>query len=1249
MNMNHKDQSTRIVRCLDTRAVLGLGMLILWQTLAQAATVTLQQGVTPRVGGGTYQGTTDSWLDESAGSQDDNYGASHELRIGYDQTLGGGGFADDHTVLKFELPSLTFSSVNGATLELFYFEARDFQDDNVLGIKPYRIHPEKWWYENNGGPGGKDNEGVNYLYRDQNQTLPWTGPGAWNDKIDDGNGTNLLKRTGGSVPGPIEPGNWVPLNVQPSVVQWYGGATNNGFGIFSCWFQGGGNYLWARFASRDTNNPVYRPKLTIGYQGANISWLGAVNCNWDTNTLNWNVGGYHGRFGSGDYVLFTDGAANTSITVTSAGVAPASVVISNNATTYSFSGGSIGGSGGLTKRGPGQVTLANSNTYNGPTLVQEGQIIVAANNALGGTGSGTTVSEGAALGLHTVNYTAPEPLTLAGSGIGMGALYTVSGANTFGGAITLVGHSTIGVPSGSTLTLTNTIAGSHDLAKTGPGTLTFAGAIGNTYAGATYVNQGTLVLAKSTGEAVPGPLFIGDGLAGATVQLQQHGQLGIGDIVVRTGSLLDLNNFNSRITGNLVLSNATVLTGTGTLVIGGSISTAGAQTNIISGRLDLDGAIGVFTVADGAAVDDLVVSAGITNGGLSKTGLGRLVLSGDNSFNGELRVVQGLVAIAAPTALGSTAAGTIVYDGARLELRQSVGLAEPLLINGTGGGLGALYSAATGAFGLNSWAGPITLGSASAIGAGTTAPLTLNGQIDAAGFDLSFYANDNVTVSGPISGSGSTVIKFGPGTLTFTGSTPNTYSGSTVVSMGQLILAKPGAVSVPGQLVIGALLSPATVTCQADGQFGPGATATVNAGSLLNLNGFNARLAGLTLNDGTVETGTGTLQLAGPLACMGVASAWLNGNLTLLGPQEINVKAGCTLNLGAATTGGGFNKLGAGTLVLTNINNFNDPCVVNEGSVLVNNNPAAGFGLGPGPVNVTGRAVLGGSGSINGPVTIGDGGVLSPGASLGELIISNNLVLGTGSQTRIEVGGPAPAIDMINLRQGGIVSIAPGAQLLLTGMLEGTDPYIFIRGAQNVVGTFIDLPEGADVPGQPGWYIHYGTHRVYFSQVQQPIVYFRAFSTNGVVLVMWRTGEEIETKWFDLYQRAGPDWLKVNDEPIEAKNPAGAVYFLVDPYAYWNQDYQFKLVAHTTDGEESWLFDRHVTEFRFSALPKLVEDGVELHWLSRTDETYDLEWTDDIGQPLVPVVTNVPATPPECVVIHHVTNSQGYYRVRMVP
>jgi autotransporter-associated beta strand protein len=677
-------------------------------------------------------------------------------------------------------------------------------NNTAIQIAPFRIEPGYSWYENSGGSGGGHsggllNHGVNYWYRDADDTLLWNPSvhdAGFYESTDDGNGRQWIKRTGGTVPYAYAPQQCVPFDVRPSVTNWYGGAENNGLGFYMQGYVGSDATADGDFASKE--NTDYGETLVITYAGAQIAWTGASSATWDAASYNWNVGGYYGLYGDGDFVTFADGAANPGISVTGGGVSPGSVTINNASTTYSFSGGSINGGGTLTKQGTGQVTLSAGNGYSGLTLVQAGVLVVGANNALGATGSGTVVSNGAALGFQGgVNYSTAEPVTISGGGGGGGgALYAVSGNNTFAGPVTLAAHSTVGVASGLGLGLNGAIGGGFNLTKTGQGTLSFGGGAANTYGGTTYVSQGTLALAKSAGTAVPNDLVIGDGVNAATVRLDGSGQLcSACDVTVKTSSQLNLNGFNSTI-GSLTLTNGAVASGLGTLTLSGAVTSTGNQTTTVSGNLNLGGVQREMNIANGTAIDDLAISAAVSNGGILKTGAGRLVLSGSNPFDGDVVVSNGVVAVAASSGLGSSVGGTTVANGARLELRNNVAVAnERLTLNGSGGGLGALDNVSD----TNSWGGPITLASSSMIEC-DAGLLSLGNAIAAAGFTLTFNTTGDILVNGVISGTGSTLTKDGGGRLTLAGASGSTYSGATLINQGTLALSGFG--SVPNSPVI---------------------------------------------------------------------------------------------------------------------------------------------------------------------------------------------------------------------------------------------------------------------------------------------------------------------------------------------------------------------------------------------------------------------------------------------------------------
>ncbi|MGQ9662966.1 MAG: hypothetical protein ACUVWX_11625 [Kiritimatiellia bacterium] len=142
-------------------------------------------------------------------------------------------------MILFHLRSLEFTSIANAELGLYYYNQEGMQSDNAVAIKPYRIVPDAWWYENTGD--GQWGVGVNWRYRDQNETVSWTGQnGTWTDKIDDGNPAGWIKKSNGTPTNATPSPNWVIWNVRNSAIQWYAGATNNGFAIIESGFLGGG-------------------------------------------------------------------------------------------------------------------------------------------------------------------------------------------------------------------------------------------------------------------------------------------------------------------------------------------------------------------------------------------------------------------------------------------------------------------------------------------------------------------------------------------------------------------------------------------------------------------------------------------------------------------------------------------------------------------------------------------------------------------------------------------------------------------------------------------------------------------------------------------------------------------------------------------------------------------------------------------------------------------------------------------------
>ncbi len=127
----------------------------------------------------------------------------------------------------------------------------------------------------------------------------------------------------------------------------------------------------------------------------------------------------------------------------------------------------------------------------------------------------------------------------------------------------------------------------------------------------------------------------------------------------------------------------------------------------------------------------------IGNLALIKAGAGTLTLSGDNSYAGQTRVDAGVLRIEHPDALGNTAAGTVVADGAALEVDHAGTVAEPVTIFGPGiNWNGALSNRA----GVNTWTGPVTLGGSLARVGAVAGTLHVAGGVDGSGGNHAFVS-----------------------------------------------------------------------------------------------------------------------------------------------------------------------------------------------------------------------------------------------------------------------------------------------------------------------------------------------------------------------------------------------------------------------------------------------------------------------------------------------------------------------------
>jgi len=737
-------------------------------------------------------------------------------------------------------------------------------------------------------------------------------------------------------------------------------------------------------------------------------------------------------------------------------------------------GNTITGSGSIVKTGAGALNLTGSNTagndFTGVVTVDAGKLLV---NGNFGDATGNTAT-------LTVNVDG----TLGGSGTFLGSA-TVNGAINPGnspGTLTIAGNLTLGA--GTILNYElgepGTVGGANnDLVVVG-GNLTLDGTLNTLASGAGY-GAGYYRLFDYGGTLTDNGLNVGSIAGGytATVLTNIGGQvnLRLGSSAVQqvqywdgadtTGASAAVGGDGGTGTWNASNTNWTNPTGyavnsawggqvgvfagsAGTVTISGtqSFEELRFQTDgyTLNGATPADGlaTTGGFSVIDVSSGLLDTINAGISgSGGLTKTGSGRLVLGGANTYTGTTTVAAGRLDIIAGASLAGdvvnnatfTTNGTGTVNGnvtnASTGLLSSFGVINGNLTNsGTASVINQLngnvanlagtlsLSSVTGVGAVTQSAGatlsilgPVTIGSLA--GAGTV-------QLALAGSNLSTNAdNSSTTFSGTISGSG-TLTKVGTGALTLTG------TGSEVLTDvfgGTLSLGGTGTLT--GDVRNFATLSNAGTI----GGF------VFNAGSLVStgvLNGnlsntvtgtasLSGQLNNALFNSGTV-TLTGTTTGITGVTLTGTTAVFdLNGFDTTVG----NISGAGSVQLGSATLttngdnssttlaavisgSGGLTKLGTGTLTLSGVNTFTGATTVSDGTLVVDtgaalagavNNNASFTNAGTVAGLVTNTGTLASTGVLNGGLA--NSGTSSLSGQLNGALTNSGTVTLTGVTTGI--------------------------------------------------------------------------------------------------------------------------------------------------------------------------------------------------------------------------------------------------------
>jgi len=677
-------------------------------------------------------------------------------------------------------------------------------------------------------------------------------------------------------------------------------------------------------------------EIRVHVSGAPVDlvWQGDGTANsWDVAaTTNWNAAGTPAQFQQLDRVVFNDAGSNSPSISLTAAVEPGSMTVESSKD-YTIGGtGKLGGKTSVLKSGAGTLTLGTANTFTGAIAITGGKLKAGNASALGSADAGTTVSGGGTLDLYGYDLGA-EPLTISGSGVGgIGALYNgwSSARTNATRSITLSGDATIGGIGRWDLRGTTgaTLAGNHfNLTKTGANEIWLADA-GASGLGNISIVQGTLGFEGST--------TLGDTTARMTVYTN--------------GTLAVSETMDNTLVKDLVLN--------------------GGRINSIAGFNSFSGAVTLIGSNNITASSSLALRGAISgNGSVNISGTGTVMLTAANTYTGETRVTGGALEVYNASALGSTAAGTIIGSGARLDVRGVNLGAEPITVQGTGlGNAGAIVN--TGAAQNNA-----------------LSFVTLSGATTFGGINRwDIRANP----TGSLAGNSYALTKRGPNEVWLVD------LGAT--GLGAITVAE-GLLGVQGTTTLGNSASTLTVNSAASvGIYATGTNTLVksmalSSGRVYNASGLNTFAGTTTLTgsnrfeiaSGTKLTMSGTLSGAGALYKLGTGTLILTGNNTITGLKQV---AAGTLQVG---DGGSTGSTGSG-----NITN-SGTLIFFRNNALPVSNPISGTGsLQMGVIDslntwVGGTIILSGANTYSGnTVVYGNGNLLG---------VGNDYCLGAGTLT----------------------------------------------------------------------------------------------------------------------------------------------------------------------------------------------------------------------------------------------------------
>lgn len=633
---------------------------------------------------------------------------------------------------------------------------------------------------------------------------------------------------------------------------------------------------------------------TVTFSGV-ISQDGGLSINEATNVVLTGANTYTGATNILAGSL-TVGNGGTNGTLGSGSVSNNASLVFNRSDAFTVAN-AIGGSGVLTKRGNGVLTLSGTNSFSGPLIIGAGGVVITSAAAAGSPSQ--IVLGDASTGAANVAYTTTgtsiaRPITVSADGTGTVTIGTANAGTTvnptFSGLITLNRPTTLTAGTTDRTTWAGQITGNVGTLTIAGGQRTVLNNSANNFAGDIVVTGANTIL--QTGVAT-GTEHLPDG-SSLTVQA--------GALFKLAGAANSIETINA-LNGAGIVRRHEGVTGLQTLVIG-SADGSGTFTGPFQNG---GGSLAIRKVGAGTQVVGSVGNA--ASGGVTVNG-GVLRLTGVAGFN--------VGSFAGATVYTINTGGTLEVqgdwltnnvstynvNGGTLAFTKATGdltLSYVNILNLTDGLVAGPASFRTGFFGNPTITVTGSLGSTISSGVSLLNDVDLTG-VRVLTFSVADGAADNdLLITGVVADlpthRGEKITKTGNGRLVFAGN--NTYSGTTTISAGTLQIGNGGGTGLPGT---GAIVNDATLVFNrsspvilANGISGTGTLTQAGAGAVtltgaLSYTGATAVNAGKLVVNSTLNTSVVSVNNGGTLGGTGTFG-------------EVVLNAGGSIEAGSSDSG----------------------------------------------------------------------------------------------------------------------------------------------------------------------------------------------------------------------------------------------------------------------------------------------------------------------------------------------------------